>query len=294
MISNTNKSLLKIVTNFLIKHNRLNLLLIFLYSIFIIFMHDHAVKISIYIMNQLTLPEYNQLIKYIGITSGLLVFIFLVYTTYTYNEHRLLKILVVSITFLLWLIHVTTMLEMNIEIIHGLMYAILAFLLFAFTGRFAATLMLTLPVMLLDEYYQYMILYSGYVQYFELNDIILDILGCCITFVLLITSNIKPHFNRVSTARKYELHLFLFLFAALAIGLFSGLLVVYQKNILQHTIFIFNKLPQPELFWQQHSFTQAIYHVVYLWEAVLIISVFFFSFLLLDKYFQKERSAENS
>jgi hypothetical protein len=270
-------SIMQIVIKFLLKHTWLNLLLIVLYCAFIIFMHD-----------QLTLPNYNQWVKYIGIASALLILIYLSKAIFHNNAIRKLKIAVVLIIALLWAIHVSIMLEMNIEIIHGLMYSILAFLLFAYTGRFAATLIIALIFMLLDEYCQYIILYPGYVQYYELNDVILDILGCYITFSLLIVKDIQPHYNLIPLKKRYELYLFPFVLLLLLVGLFSCFFVVYPKDVCNNTLFVFNRLANPELFWQKHPFTQAVYHVVSLWEAVLIIAIFFIGFVALDCFYKNK------
>ncbi|MBK7149891.1 MAG: VanZ family protein [Bacteroidetes bacterium] len=75
--------------------------------------------------------------------------------------------------------------------IHALEFTWLVFLLFPVANRYSAAICLTLPFMLLDEWYQYILLYPEFNDYFDLNDILMDTYGCGLMMVLLMLLGVK-------------------------------------------------------------------------------------------------------
>ncbi len=159
------------------RHPLLNVALAIGYVAFILLGHDTFVRLSIDVMNALTLPVYNVVVGSITAMVGL-GFVGMLLLRLRHNgRDRNRQLLFLSALVLALVLHHFMLFEMNIEVIHAALYAGLAVILFPFTSRVGTTLILALPVMMLDEWYQYRVLYPDYVLYFDFNDILMDQLG---------------------------------------------------------------------------------------------------------------------
>mgnify|MGYP005841329593 CR=1 FL=1 len=270
------------LTEFLKRNLVINVILVIAYSYFIVFMHPDVVEISITVMNSLSLESYNFWVKIISAIAFSILSYVVLSQIFQYKENRYLKLFYIVITILFIAIHSITMFEMNIEIIHGLMYGILTFLLFPLTGRYAASIIFALPVMLYDEWYQYVFLYPDYVQYYELNDIVMDLLGSGLTVVILFGFNILPFKNKLSVLKRLEWYILPIFFAITLFILSTCYVVIYPEYVCDNTVFILNKLNKPELFWQVHPFTKAEYHVLSFKEAIFLITALCYGYAMLD------------
>ena len=171
--------------NWLEQRRLLNLALVFAYFIFIFLMHVPIVKLSVWVQWHLSLPVYNNVVKG-GSILLLVLYLALCFTQLkSHSGNRQLKITYLFLVLSFIILHFRIMFEMNIEIIHIFQYSILAFLLFPLTRRFGAAVCFAIPFMLVDEWNQYINLYPDYVEYFEFNDVILDINGCGLAMVTL-------------------------------------------------------------------------------------------------------------
>ena len=262
-------------------HKWVCVLAIFVYSLFIVFMHSSFVYLSIIVMNYFSLPLYNWLV-----TSVLFVFLG-TFIYFIFNHIRKYKhpiksqLLYLVVTLVLIIIHFITLFEMNIEIIHVLEYAGLAVLFYVLFARAGAAIIFSIPIMLWDEWRQYVILYPSYVQYFELNDIVIDILGSGFVLVSLSVFGISIKSNSLLIWKLPELH---FLFTLILATIFSfnfGWIVDYQSEVQINTVFIMNKMSNHFDFWNIHPFTKAQYHILSPnWgvSIILVLSLFYISF----------------
>ena len=173
---------------------------------------------------------------------------------------------------------------MNIEIIHVFEYPALAILLFPITRRFGAAIIFTIPFMLMDEWHQYVVLYPAYVDYFEFNDIMIDIYGCGLAMLLLLLcgvkgeSPVKPFWKRAE---------FVLLFTALlffAIAVKAGFLAVYEADKSANTWLVLNRIHEPVTFWRKYPNRDVIYHVMQPIEAITGISLLAVIYTGLDSF----------
>lgn len=269
---------------FLRKNYLLNILLILISTALILHLHNAGVSISVAIMNKLSLPNYNFWVKTIGIIIAIAIIIMLFVAIRKQRDFIVAKTSLLAVIMIAWLVHVSYMLEMNIEIIHGLLYGSLTFLFFTLTGRYAVAIICSIPVMMIDEWYQYQILYPSYVTYFEWNDVVLDILGGGITITILFFSNLYPFYNKMIWYKKIEVYLLPIYLFLLGFGLFTCYIAKYVEEVCGNTWIVLNKLENPLQFWQTHTFTKAVYHVLLLHEAVLLIVILCSIFYFLDYY----------
>jgi len=253
--------------------------LVLLYIAFILLGHDAFVQLSVVVMNKLSLPVYNQRVLQLIWASG---FFFVIYTFYNLCKTPTLwqtKLFFLTLCLVGLGAHIAILFEMNIEIIHVLEYVILVGLIFPFSRSISVSLVLALPVMIADELHQYLVLYPNYNKYFEWNDIVLDLLGAGTLFLMWHIGGLtiqKPKINFVFWALLGFVGLML-------LGFGTKLFVYTPTDATSFSWIVFNRLDNPNLFWQIHAFTGARYHVLSPTFGVLLILSVLFVFAWYEK-----------
>lgn len=268
---------------FLERNRLLNSILIVLYVLVILHGHDFFVQLSIKAMNRVSLPVYNGLVM--GGIIGIGLFL-LGYTLYSLKRNTTFwkqKLLLLFGCFIYLSIHISVLFEMNIEIIHVMEYIILSFLLFPFTRSIGATLIFALPIMIVDELNQYLVLYPGYNKYFEWSDIVMDIIGSGMLLLLLNIAGLRLRKRDKVFWYRQEFRVLLFLCICMFVGWLTGTLATTTAESKSNTLFVFNRLSQPEQFWQIHAFTGAQYHVLWPWEGTVLIILTYAIFAFYDE-----------
>jgi hypothetical protein len=264
-------SMLLQTLSWLQKHRALNVLFVFIYGVALVFFHDFFVHLSVDAMNNLSLPVYNKVVLIISICGGIAGFASLLYMLLKTKEDRNRKLFFLVFTSLLIVLHYMFLFEMNIEVIHVLEFTVLSVLLFPLLGSFGAAVAFTLPFIVVNEWYQYTVLYPGYIQYFEFNDIVIDLLGCGMAMIFLWIAGAKPKQAFVFWIKPEIIFLmtvnllFLVLLASCAVAF-------YPESKCDTTFLVLNQLPNPHLFWQTHVYG-AVYHVMKPLEGLVAVNL---------------------
>lgn len=272
------------LVNRLHKHPLLNLAIAFAYFVFIYFMHRPLVNLSVLIMNYLSLPIYNKVIAVFAFLFLLLLLVFMFSRLRKNTENRRRKILYLIVTATLIVVHFKTMFEMNIEIIHSLEFTFLAFLLYPLTGRYGAAIFFAIPFMLVDEWHQYRILYPTSVEFFEFNDIMMDMYGCAMTMLLLMVANISLPKKPVMVFRRVEFYTLIGVMMVAVLLVQFCYVALYAADSCDHTVLVLNTLREPQPFWRQFPGRDVIYHAMQPVEAFLVIPLMAFFYFGLDGY----------
>ena len=262
------------------RHRIINLILIGLYFDFIFKMHVPFAQLSVWVMNNMSLPIYNKTVLAI---SCMLLALFVIFMIIQYRKHesnRLLKICYLSLTIAFIIMHYRIMFEMNIEIIHIFQYSILALLIFPLTKRFGATVIFTVPFMLIDEWNQYIVLYPGYVEAFEFNDVIIDMYGCGLAMITLLICGVKGAWPVKPLWSRTEFIFLLLSLVIVAVTVQMGYIVLYEADKTANTLLVLNHVHEPVKFWRQFpGRPDAIYHLMQPLEAIIaipIVALFYF------------------
>ncbi|MEX2590895.1 MAG: hypothetical protein WD334_11880 [Chitinophagales bacterium] len=254
--------MLEKLISFLESRPILNLILILIYTITIVSLHDFMVQQSIAVMNALGLDFYNTIVAYGSLILGVLLIIYVAFKLLNNKNELGKKLFFLGSTLILMFFHFHFMFEMNIEIIHSLQYGILGFLLFPFSRKIGAAVVLSLPIMLLDEWYQYQVLYPGYVEYFEFNDIIMNIFGLTLLCIILWISGVKHNVSATAIYKRWDFKLLLGYITLTTILLISSIIVFFPENQTEQTWLILNQMEERGEFWITHKFSGAVYHVL--------------------------------
>lgn len=262
------------------RHRKLNALLVFAYAFFLVFAHDVFVNLSIDIMNSLSLTVYNQVVAFVIALSAITL---AGISVVVYRNGPDLKSLAYFLgTLLLLVTHFFVLTEMNIEFIHAIMYGAFAVLIFPLVGRYGGAVVLGLPLMLVDEWYQHVILYPDSTDFYELNDIVLDLLGAGL-FISLIQL-LGVHAKKASTPliQRTELWVLLVLVVAVIGAITSCFITPYVEDACSNTWLVLNKLPEMNEFWYVHPRIGSTLHVLKPIEGLLLQLLLVLGYLTMD------------
>lgn len=243
------------------RQNRvINLLLVIGYVVFLVFAHEWFVDLSVDVMNSLSLTVYNRLVAVItglGLFAVLGSVLLAVRSKANVQHSGILFVMAVLATLV---VHFFVYTEMNIEFIHAMEFGLLAVLIYPLVGRYGAAIIYSFPVMLFDEWYQYQVLFD-WVEYFDFNDILLDLLGAGLFLAVLKTFNSKTQ-NPAPIAKRPEVYLLLFMVVTTMVLLLSSVVVSYQEEAASNTWLILNTIQEPYGFWREHPLIGSSYHVL--------------------------------
>jgi hypothetical protein len=142
--------------------------------------------------------------------------------------------------------------------------------------------------MLIDEWNQYINLYPGYVQYFEFNDVILDINGCALAVLTLMifgvegTKILSPLWKR---SEFIGLSLFIIV---VAVALFTCAVTLYEAGKCSNTWLVLNILHEPPTFWRKFPGRDAVYHIIQPMEAIMDIVLLSLLYFGMDSFRKTE------
>ena len=255
----------------LTKHNAFSLsslVLGLLYSYYIIYWHEVYVEMAVHKLEDIGLDAFNMVVMKVVLgISGLLCIFIAWRLRWQYKHQRrpqiiLHGLLAFALLIGLWMTtHTLLFLEMNVELVHVPMYAILAFFLYFAFRHWTMVVLVALPIMLYDEWYQYIVLHAHYETYYSFNDVMCDVLGLAVGLLLLAILGFYPKRRRLHFVE------WIYLAAFSLSGLYfawlwhKGYLIGYQADRLLHTRFVFNQLLNPAQLWQIHSYTFKEYMV---------------------------------
>ena len=277
------------IYNLLKFHPLINIAIAATYYLLVVIPHNSFGEWIAYTLDEpLGRKQYNLIILIIGIIT-LVIYVYLFWNgirmkkiaggTYSKKDRTFLW-LSLLLAIVLIVFSFFTIIIINIEIIHLVQYALLAILLFPILQNCTATLFWIIIFGVLDEAYQYKILNPEKYDYYDFNDVILDLLGG-ILGVLLILAN-KPVINELKykRARKHMMYSALILVILLGFAFLTGIVVVYPMEGIPEAPFQLIREYDPS-FWRVVP-PNVQYHVVRPLEGIFIILLLFIFYSRLD------------
>lgn len=281
MSTATNKILFTTL-NWLRQHKLINAILVLAYFVFLVLMHGPMVKLSNIVQNQLSFAVYNQVVQVLYFIGLIFVVWLLIQQLKKFADNRALKLFYLLATATLIFIHSRFMFDSNVEAIHSLEFTLLAVLIFPFFNRFGAAIMFTVPFMLLDELYQYWVLYPDFNDYMDLNDISMDTYGCALAMLTLMICGVRGETPVKPLWKRAEFWGIITLTGAILIAVALCFIAPYEFEKCSNTFLVLNERMVSEPFWREHPLSHEIYHVQKPFEALACFTTLVFFYFGLD------------
>ncbi len=162
----------------------------------------------------------------------------------------------------------------NIECIHFIQYAMFAILAYPLLRNFLDVVLLSLMASIIDEAYQYFYLSPQRTNYFDFNDIVLDLIGAGTGIIILY---IYTYRSKKKKSIRPMTVLFAVFSTLIALAFFFKLLWV-NPTVDSVELWTLIRIPE-ESFWTFLNF-DIVYHVLKPWEGLILVaflSIFYLS-----------------
>jgi VanZ family protein len=256
------------------------MLIAFVYFLAVVLPHEQVGLLTVKIFGGLERDAYNRLMLFAGLVL-LSVYLVPVLTSAAKSREKWKRTGFVVATVILSVLAFRLLIIINIEIVHFVQYGIMAMLLFPLVRRFGETLIWTTMLSALDEGYQYFYLSPLRTDYFDMNDVILNLLGAVFGLLLIQSLNLK---FSLRPFRKWIISpawtAFFFLVGIMGVLWILGLMDLYPPETGDPAPILLVRTP-PDGFWTE--IPPAIrYHVVQPVEGVIWITGLFLFYGRLD------------
>jgi len=192
------------------------------------------------------------------------------------ERNRLLSLLVFNLACIALTKY--TLMVINIELIHVIQYGLMALFLFPVLMNYREVLFWSTLCGAFDEWYQYVILAPAKNDYYDFNDVIINMLGAALALLLIRIAGIRStrFYARFRAPSFWTAALLLVL---IVIGLLAGIIAIEPTE--KDVVFAFIKQYDPG-FW--HELPKAYrFHIVRPLEGFVIICVLFLIFNNTDR-----------
>ena len=177
----------------------INILLAGVFYLLVTLPHEQVGVFIAGIFKGMPRPKYDLIILCMASVIFLFYFIPLIRGIFK-NQDRNLILFFLTITVGLTILSINTILIVNIELIHFIQYAALAILFFPLTLRYTDTIFWVTFLSALDEAYQYWFISPERTNYYDFNDVIINMLGVVFGLIMIRTSQ-RIHDLSINTSR---------------------------------------------------------------------------------------------
>jgi len=257
-----------------------NLIILISYFLLVVLPHEQVGLLTVKIFGGLDRSTYNLIISILSITIlGIGIVYFFKLMKKHSNQKLIWFYLISTITFAVLCFKI--LFVVNIEFIHFIQYALFALLCFPLTLNYTHTLIWSTLAGAIDEAYQYFYLAPQRTNYYDFNDVIINLVG--VAFGLIIIKILNPKYV-TSTWRhflKSPLPYFLLvLMVLISIAFATNILGLYPSDT-QAQYLLVKEMPTPNQFWSTVH-PNITYHIVMPFEGILIILALFLFYFGLE------------
>lgn len=260
---------------------KLSSFLVLVYFLLVVLPHEQVGLLVVWIFKSASRETYQTTVTSFGIVM-LFTFLFFVYKGYRTQQNKVILPSYLFLTIFLMVISYHMLIIHNIEIIHFAQYAGMAILLFPLVKTISGTIFWSTILGTIDEAYQYFYLSPERTDYFDFNDIILDLLGAAIGLSIIISH--AKNLNNPIPKRWYKSPIFLTI-----AGIIVSTYLLLKTSILQvypiqegnsNAILLVKKMELD--FWTHIKHLHVKFHIVQPLEGVIIISLLLVTYWIFD------------
>lgn len=253
--------------NWLSQHRLINLVMIFIYYLLVVLPHEQVGILVNDIFGDLDRPVYDLIITCISTGLLCLIVLFLFNKIKRHPNKKIIWFYLLS-TVLFAILCFKILFVVNIEFVHFVQYALFAMLCFPLTLNYMHTLIWATLAGALDEAYQYFYLSPNRTDYYDFNDVIINLIGAA--FGLIVIKILNPAYQSFNWKTFFQSHLFYCLVnlsLLIAIALASNLIGLYPNDTKAQYLLV-KKMPAQ--FWST-VYPKIVYHILLPLEALLLM-----------------------
>lgn len=247
----------------------LNLICLIVYYLLVVLPHEWVGLQTVKIFGKLSRTQYNLTITAIS-TAAVIAFSIFVFTKIRHKENESLKWFYFIATCFFAVICFKVLFVINIEAIHFIQYAGFAILCFPLLLNFNQTLILSTIAGAIDEAYQYFYLAPQRTDYFDFNDVIINLIGAA--FGLIFIRCFQPLVKTWQGKEFFKSPAFislLFIITAVLCAFLTNTLGLNPSN--ENAVFLLVK-KVPTSFWSEIP-PKVLYHIVMPFEGIIITTL---------------------
>lgn len=260
----------------------LSLSLLIIYYLLVVLPHKEVSDFFIRLVDGVPRNVYQTAVLLVGLVL-LVVYVFFVVRNILVREWKKNIIFYLFSTLLFVVLSFKIIIVHNIEIIHFAQYAGLAILLFPIVKRFGDTIFWATLLGFIDEAYQYLYLKPDGTDYFDFNDVILNLLGAGLGVLLIFSSGF--YLLRIHRKKWYRSAVnitLIFLIIAVLILFQTSVISLYPSEDGSYCSFILIKI-QETGFWKPVTSLDTRFHVVRPLEGTIIIILLLMFYSTMDR-----------
>jgi len=265
--------------NWLKQRPLVNLILLLIYFLLVVLPHEQVGLLTVKIFGNLERSTYNLVITILA-SSLLLSATFIFFKRIINHPQKKLIGFYLITTTLLAVLCFKILFVINIEFVHFVQYAVFAILCFPLTLSYSQTLIWATLAGALDEAYQYFYLAPDRTNYYDFNDVIINLIGAA--FGLIIIKIINPVY------KKFDWKNFLWsplLYSLVILSMLIG--IAFATNFLglyptdtEASYLLVKKMPTQ--FWSI-EYPEIVYHILLPFEGLFIMMGLFLFYSGLEK-----------
>lgn len=255
--------------NWLSKYKAVNIVLLGIYYLLAVLPHEQVgVFISKNVRKPIGLEAYDRMMLQIAI-GGLLLYGIVVIWNIIKKPKQYLTLFYLIANICFASASVYALFVLNIEAIHFFQYGLLALLLFPLLRSYSATMFWGTLLGAIDEAYQYFYLSPDRTDYFDFNDVILDLIG--VAFGLILIRSFNPSIPKIKSWLNKPIAV-----TSIGIALLTGLLHLmgwlrfYPDESAKEAFLLVKKIPTD--FWSKVP-PNIVFHIVEPLEGIVAITL---------------------
>ncbi len=258
------------VLDWLSRHPLINGIVITLYYLAVVLPHKRfGTFLNTQVFKGITRTEYNQIVLVI---ASIILIIFSGILIRNLNSHKQRKLIstYLVLNILLAAVVMCYLFVINIEVVHYPQYALFAIISYPLLNNLHQSLIWTTIAGAIDEAYQYFYLAPKDTYYYDMNDVVTNLIGA-VFGLLLIWSYGRHNHRNTPFFKSSGFYAICGVLLVVLIACWSGLLSIYPSDTSSYQL-----LRQwPEGFWTSAKF-DVNYHIIQPLEGAVIVVVLWF------------------
>jgi len=208
-------------------------------------------------------------------------------------DSRKLVIGLFSFLLALLVLALNTIIVINIELVHVVQYAVMALLLFPIISNYRETLFWTTILGAVDELYQYLVIAADKANYYDFNDVVINLLGASLGLLIIRSMDVKARVSYPKWINSPASITMIFGSGILLLGLVSGWINIWPSDLGENDNVIFEFVKKKEKsFWTSLP-PNVKFHVMRPIEGFIAVIILFNIFKNIGYKFATEYEKKN-